>query len=177
MALLIPFPYKLTQRWGVPLAITASLEPPGYAMLQRFWWNKPSVPGTWIYYKHYHPGIDLGAPEGTPILASETGIVTAAGLNPLSKVSGIRIQITIRPGTLYVHGHLSRLGPGIAVGVRVKRGQVIGYVGHTGGATGPNSHFGVQSIVPGTHQSMIYDPTLFFPGGANQNDPRILPYY
>jgi murein DD-endopeptidase MepM/ murein hydrolase activator NlpD len=174
MALLVPFPFRLTQRWGIPAAGSASVEPPGWAMLQRFWWNKPALPGSWTYYRHFHPGLDLGAAEGTPILASETGMVTAAGWNG---VSGLRIQVTIRPGTTYVHGHLSRLGAGIGVGVKVKRGQVIGYVGHTGGATGPHSHFGVQSVVPGTHQSIIYDPTLFLPGGANQSDPRILPYY
>lgn len=178
MALLKPFPYTLTQRWG-PSTLTS--EPTMYAFLGRAWWpfsnGKSQVPW-WPWFRkvlHFHPGLDLAAPEGTPIQASEAGTVTAAGFNPGSSVSGIRVQVAIRSGTLYGHGHLSRLGPGIAVGVHVKRGQVIGYVGHTGGATGPHSHFFVQSVVPFTHQSMLYDPALFLEGGANANDSRFKP--
>lgn len=168
MALLAPFKYTLTQGWG-PSA--RADEPFGFAMLGRFWWTAPRITG-FRAYQHFHPGLDLAAKEGTPIHASEAGTVTAAGLHG---VSGIRIEVTIRPGTLYVHGHMSKLASGMAVGAKVKRGQVIGYVGHTGGATGPHSHFGVQSIVPATRQSMIYDPSLFFEGGANANDVRIHP--
>ncbi len=169
MALLKPFAYTLTQGWG-PSKLSS--EPAGYAELGRFWWNP--VAG-FAFYRHFHPGLDLAAAEGTPIEASEAGVVIGAGINPASQISGIRVEVQIRPGTSYGHGHCSKLGPGIALGVHVARGQVIAYVGHTGGATGSHSHFFVQSISPSLHQPIIYDPSLFFAGGANASDPRIAP--
>jgi murein DD-endopeptidase MepM/ murein hydrolase activator NlpD len=174
MALLVPFSYVLGQGWG-PTSKTA--EPAGYGQLGRFWWNPY---GTFRYYSHFHPGIDLGAALGTPIFASETGIISALGWNG---VSGLRYNIRIRPGTLYVGGHLNGIAKNPATGAqwqagqKIKRGQIIGYVGHSGTASGNHLHFGVQSIIPGTTHSMIYNPLLFLPGGANADDPRIKPYY
>jgi murein DD-endopeptidase MepM/ murein hydrolase activator NlpD len=175
MALLIPVTGYVK---GLPFGPTSHVsEPAGYAQLQRFWWNAYS---TFRFYLHYHPGLDMGAKEGTPILASETGIISALGWNG---ASGLRYNIRIRPGTIYVGGHLSGIaknpatGAQWAVGQKIKRGQTIGFVGHSGVASGSHLHFGVQSRVPNTTQNMIYDPLLFFPGGANASDPRILPYY
>jgi len=169
MALLLPFAYTLTQGWGPSLRKD---EPSQYAYLGRSWWNAISGQPWFRFYPHFHPGLDLAAPEGTPILASEAGTVTACGPNG---ISGLRIHVTIRPGVRYVHGHLSKFGPGIALNVHVARGQVIGYVGHSGSATGNHSHFGVLIQAPYNRVGFIYDPTLFLPGGANQNDPRITP--
>lgn len=163
MALFIPFPYTLTQRWG-PTARTD--EPSMYAYLGRAWWNWLASP--FRRYAHFHPGIDMAAPAGTPIYAPESGIVTAAGWNGSS---GLRLNITIRysPTVKYVIGHMQSLA--VSNGQRVKRGQFLGRVGRTGNTTGPHAHFGVQI------GSMLYDPRLFFPGGFNANDWRIKPVY
>ncbi|HXZ48272.1 MAG TPA: M23 family metallopeptidase [Usitatibacter sp.] len=85
-----------------------------------------------------HTGVDFAAPEGTRILASADGRVDFAGWR-----GGYGNAIEIRHGgsitTLY--GHLSRIAAGIHAGTRVTQGQAIGYVGHTGWATGPHLHY------------------------------------
>lgn len=180
MALLKPIdPYVRGLGWGPSPLKTA--EPPGYGYLQRFWYSK--VNSLFRYYPHYHPALDMGAALGTPIRASETGIIKAIGLNPLSSSSGIRYNVEIRPGTIYGGGHMNAVGKNPRtgalwrVGEKIRRGEIIGTVGKTGYATGPHVHFFVQSKIPGTNQSCLYDPSLFFDGGANANDPRIRPYY
>lgn len=159
MALLAPFKYALTQGWG---STKRADEPAMYAFLGRA--AGAFRPAPFKRYAHFHPGLDLAAAEGTPIRAGEAGTVSAAGPNG---VSGLRVRVLIRPGTEYGHGHCSKLL--VKAGDKVARGQVIALVGHTGGATGPHSHHFVKI---GTY---IYDPNLFYPGGANANDPRIKP--
>ena len=176
MALLKPVdPYVRGLPWGPsPLKVA---EPPGYGYLGRFWYSYQPAP--FRFYNHYHPALDLGAPEGTPIRASETGIVTAIGTNPLSSASGIRYNIRIRtlPTVTYGGGHMKSVGTNPRtklpwrVGDKILRGEIIGTVGKTGYATGPHVHFFVQI------GSMLYDPTLFFDGGFDANDWRIKPVY
>lgn len=175
MALLPPLAtYTGGTNWGPTVK---TYEPAGYGQGKRFWWNPYDA---FWFYAHFHPAVDYAAALGTPIRASETGIFSALGFNG---PSGLRYNVTIRPGTLYVGGHLNDIAtkPGTSrdwiVGDKVLRGQIIGTVGHSGTATGNHLHFGVQSKVPGTTQSMLYDPRLFMPGGFNADDPRIKPYY
>lgn len=171
MALLKPVVTTQAPNWGPTLK---TYEPAMYAYLGRAWWSNPGAP--FRYYAHFHPGIDLGAAEGAPILASETGIITALGYNG---ASGLRYNIRIRPTplVLYVGGHLSaigrnpRTGAQWMVGEKIMRGERIGSVGHSGTATGNHLHFGLQI------GSMIYNPTLFLPTGYNANDWRISAYY
>lgn len=89
-----------------------------------------------IYRPHY--GIDYAAPAGTPVSALGDGIVTFAGWK-----GGFGKFVEIRHGRGYktTYGHLSRFAEGIRAGKRVKRGEVIGYVGSTGLATGPHLDF------------------------------------
>jgi murein DD-endopeptidase MepM/ murein hydrolase activator NlpD len=86
-----------------------------------------------------HTGIDYGASEGTPIHAAADGVVVSAGPQ-----GGYGNATIIDHGntlaTLYAHQ--SRMV--VSAGQTVKRGQVIGYVGHTGFATGPHLHFEVR---------------------------------
>ena len=82
-----------------------------------------------------HFGVDYAAPPGTPIWAVADGTVTSCGWN-----SGFGYQVILRHMNGYItcYGHLSRFGPGIRKGVRVRQQQVIGYVGSTGLSTGPH---------------------------------------
>jgi murein DD-endopeptidase MepM/ murein hydrolase activator NlpD len=95
-----------------------------------------------------HRGIDYSAPTGTPILAAGDGrIVTASRTAPNGNY--LVVQHGSQVTTKYLH--LSKFGPGIKQGMRVKQGQVIGYVGATGWATGPHLHY--EFVVNGVHQN------------------------
>lgn len=87
-----------------------------------------------------HTGIDYAAPAGTPVVALGDGKVVAKGYQ-----GGGGNTVKIRHNSVYTTGylHLSRFAKGIAVGAHVKQGQVIGYVGSTGLATGPHLDFRV----------------------------------
>ncbi|MCC6918869.1 MAG: M23 family metallopeptidase [Alphaproteobacteria bacterium] len=89
-------------------------------------------------YTRMHKGIDFGAPEGTPILASGDGVVEIA-----DRTGGYGNYVRIRHTAEYetAYGHMSAYGRGIRAGAHVRQGQVIGYVGQTGVATGPHLHY------------------------------------
>ncbi|MGC4091958.1 MAG: M23 family metallopeptidase [Polyangiaceae bacterium] len=113
-------------------------------------WRKPisDAPMTSPYnLKRMHPilhkvvphlGIDFGAPMGTPMGAAGPGTITAASyVGPTGNFVRIQHANGIETG----YAHLSRFAEGLKVGDRVKRMQVIGYVGSTGRSTGPHLHF------------------------------------
>ena len=85
-----------------------------------------------------HNGVDFAAPRGTPVKAIADGSVRKAGW-----YGGNGRFVKIRHGAVYESGyaHLSRIAKGVKSGGRVKKGQIIGYVGVTGQATGPHLHF------------------------------------
>ena len=87
-----------------------------------------------------HTGTDFAAPKGTPIMASGDGIVIKA-----SWCGGGGNCVKIKHNSTYqtVYAHMSKFGRGIKKGVRVKQGQIIGYVGSTGLSTGPHLHYEV----------------------------------
>jgi len=87
-----------------------------------------------------HTGTDFAAPKGTPIMASGHGIVVKS-----SWCGGGGNCVKIKHNSTYqtVYAHLSKFGRGIKKGVRVKQGQIIGYVGSTGLSTGPHLHYEV----------------------------------
>lgn len=82
-----------------------------------------------------HPGIDYAAPTGTPIHAVGNGTVTFAGW---MRGGGNSIKLRHMNGYETYYMHMSRLAKGMKKGVKVEQGQVIGYVGSTGLATGPH---------------------------------------
>ena len=86
----------------------------------------------------YHQGIDLSAPEGTPIYASRTGVVTTA---TFGKAAGYYVSINHGDGYSSIYMHMTRYV--VSKGQAVSAGQVIGYVGSTGVSTGPHLHFGI----------------------------------
>lgn len=85
-----------------------------------------------------HNGVDFGAPHGTPIRAVGDGHVTKAGR---FGGSGNMVVLDHVAGFQTKYLHLSRFQKGVRTGARVQQGQVIGYVGSTGFATGPHLHF------------------------------------
>ncbi|HID32593.1 MAG TPA: hypothetical protein EYP24_04380 [bacterium (Candidatus Stahlbacteria)] len=85
-----------------------------------------------------HWGVDYVAPRGTPVSALGDGIVTYAGWKGQY---GRLVEIRHAKGYETRYGHLSRIREGIRKGRRVRQGDVIGYVGATGLATGPHLHF------------------------------------
>ena len=87
-----------------------------------------------------HTGTDFAAPKGTPIMASGDGIIIKS-----SWCGGGGNCVKIKHNSTYqtVYAHMSKFGRGIKKGVRVKQGQIIGYVGSTGLSTGPHLHYEV----------------------------------
>jgi murein DD-endopeptidase MepM/ murein hydrolase activator NlpD len=85
-----------------------------------------------------HPGVDFAAQRGTPIHAVGDGIVTEAGWN-----GAYGKAIDLKHDATYTsrYAHLDSFADGIHPGIAVTKGQVIGYVGSTGRATGPHLHF------------------------------------
>ncbi|MCT4613397.1 MAG: peptidoglycan DD-metalloendopeptidase family protein [Marinifilaceae bacterium] len=88
-----------------------------------------------------HHGIDYAAPTGTPVLAIGDGLVVKKGYQRRGGGRYVKIKHNSVYTTTYMH--FSRFGKGIRPGVRVKQGQVIGYVGASGLATGPHLDFRV----------------------------------
>ena len=91
-------------------------------------------------YNKMHRGTDFAAPMGTPIMASGSGVVTRARW-----CGGGGNCIKIRHNSTYqtIYAHMKSFARGIREGVRVKQGQIIGYVGSTGKSTGPHLHYEV----------------------------------
>ena len=87
-----------------------------------------------------HWGVDYAAPKGTKIFAGGDGVIQTAKYN-----GGYGNYIKIRHNSEYstAYGHMWKFAKGIRPGVRVKQGQVIGYVGSTGLSTGPHLHYEV----------------------------------
>jgi len=88
-----------------------------------------------------HTGIDLAAPKGTPVYASGDAIVRRA-----QWVSGYGRFVELQHVNGYTtrYAHMNRIAAGMAPGVRVRQGQIIGYVGTTGNSTGNHLHFEVR---------------------------------
>ena len=93
-----------------------------------------------------HLGIDIMAPEGTPVLAAAGGVIVK---RDSSALGGISLYERGHDGTtIYFYAHLSRYAAAIDEGDLVRRGDVIAYVGHTGNAdaAAPHLHFGVYTV-------------------------------
>lgn len=85
-----------------------------------------------------HNGVDYAAPTGTPVMATASGTVKFSGQQ---NGYGNFIEIQHHSGYSTAYAHLSRFAKGIRVGQKVEQGDVIGYVGATGWATGPHLHY------------------------------------
>jgi len=104
-----------------------------------------------------HKGLDFTAPQGTPIYATGNGVVTTAGASG----NGFGNHVVINHGYGYqtLYGHMVRIKA--RVGQRIKRGEVIGWVGSTGKSTGPHCHYEVHI------NGQEVDPVYFFYNDLN----------
>ena len=93
-----------------------------------------------LHTSRAHRGVDYGAPTGAPVVAVASGAVMSATYDD-SNGRMVRLRHTSGYQTDYLH--LSRFAPGIRAGGHVDQGEVIGYVGSSGLATGPHLHFGL----------------------------------
>ena len=109
----------------------------------------------------FHSGIDIDAPYGSPVRATADGNVSDAAMN-----AGNGREIVLNHGhdVLTVYGHLSAMA--VVPGQHVTRGQVIGYVGQSGRATGPHLHYEVRvhnvPVNPHKYLRMTYDEIASF---------------
>ena len=97
-----------------------------------------------------HKGVDYGAPMKTPVFSTGDGVIRFAGAK-----KGYGRTVIIRHGGKFqtLYAHLNHFAKGIKSGSRVKQGDVIGYVGKTGWATGPHLHYEFQ--VNGVHKNPL----------------------
>lgn len=102
--------------------------------------------------RRHHMGLDFTAPIGTPIYATADGTIKDAGFN----TGGFGNRVVISHGFGYetLYGHMYRIKA--RVGEKVKRGEVIGYVGNTGKSTGPHCHYEVH------WKGVPVDPIYYF---------------
>lgn len=91
------------------------------------------------YRPHY--GVDYGAPIGTPVRVTASGVVVSAGW---TRGGGKTVKVRHPNGYLTAYLHLSRFGKGIGPGSRVHQGDVIAYTGNTGLSSGPHLDYRVQ---------------------------------
>jgi murein DD-endopeptidase MepM/ murein hydrolase activator NlpD len=100
----------------------------------------------------FHAGLDFTAPIGTPIYATADGVVTDAGFNE----GGYGNRVVINHGFGYetLYGHMYKVKA--KINQKVKRGEVIGYVGSTGKSTGPHCHYEVH------RNGTPVDPVYYF---------------
>ncbi len=104
------------------------------SMTSGFGWRVHPV----LHYMRMHTGVDWAAPRGTAIFAAGNGVIEEIGLK-----GGYGKYVRIRHADGYDtgYGHLAAYARGLHVGSRVRQGQVIGFIGSSGLATGPHLHF------------------------------------
>lgn len=97
-----------------------------------------------------HKGVDYAAPSGTPIKASGEGKIVFRG-----RKGGYGNTVILQHGQHYstLYAHMSKFARNAGVGARVKQGQIIGYVGRTGLATGPHLHY--EFRINGIHRNPL----------------------
>jgi murein DD-endopeptidase MepM/ murein hydrolase activator NlpD len=147
------------QAWGQAAAGSGSLQvrgllPAGAAPARlRLAWPMPGAPISQPFgpsslllepplgpYPHFHTGVDLADPFGTPVGAAADGIVVGAATGRVGY--GNYVIVVHGHGVETLYGHLDALA--VAIGDKVSQGQVIGFEGSTGFSTGPHLHFEVR---------------------------------
>jgi len=132
---------------GTPLAAGVLACPvPGSVVTQPFGPSALAGEPALFGYAHFHAGVDLAAPTGTPVLSAEGGQVSAAKaqLNSLGLLTGYGnyVDVIAPGGRLERYGHLQTWL--VSTGQAVQRNQPIGLLDSTGYSSGPHTHFEVR---------------------------------
>jgi len=132
---------------GRPLEKMFLRSPMPYSRVTSRFSNRRFHPVLGVFRPHH--GVDYGAPTGTPVRVTASGTVAFAGWD-----GGGGKTVKVRHANEYLTGylHLSRFADGVRPGARVAQGEVIGYVGSTGLATGPHLDYRIQ------HRGRWIDP-------------------
>jgi murein DD-endopeptidase MepM/ murein hydrolase activator NlpD len=148
---------KLISKQDVKLASIPAIQPVSNKQLDRiasgFGMRIDPVYGT----PKMHKGLDFTAPQGTPIYATGNGTISEAGCSEGGY--GNHVEINHGYGYETVYGHMVRVK--VRRGQKVKRGDVIGWVGSTGKSTGPHCHYEVHI------NGNAVDPVYFFYNDLN----------
>ncbi len=99
----------------------------------------PRMPGT--PDAHAHEGIDIFAPRGTPLVATERGVVGRVGVG---RLGGLKLWLRGESGADWYYAHLDGFAPGLYNGQIVEAGELLGYVGNTGNAVGTPPHLHLE---------------------------------
>lgn len=91
--------------------------------------------------EHWHEGIDIFAPTGTPLYATERGIITRIGVG---RLGGLKLWLRGESGTDWYYAHLSAFNDELREGDLVEAGDLVGFVGQTGNAVGTPPHLHMQ---------------------------------
>ncbi|HEV2952537.1 MAG TPA: peptidoglycan DD-metalloendopeptidase family protein [Candidatus Dormibacteraeota bacterium] len=110
-------------------------------------------------FPHFHTGIDLAEPVGSPVLASAAGAVMVVGNDPFGY--GNYLVIAHAGGLVSLYGHLQQTL--VSQGQTVAQNQVVGLEGSSGNSTGPHLHFEIRS------GSTPLDPLLYLPARPTSN--------
>jgi len=122
-----------------------------------------------LHHIRAHKGVDYAAPVGTPVKAAGQGKVIFAG-----KKGGYGNAIIVQHGPKYttLYGHLSRFAKSLKVGHPIKQGQIIGFVGQTGLASGPHLHY--EFRINGVHHDPLTVPLPKSEGVSPSEKPKFL---
>ena len=103
----------------------------------RFGLRRSPFTGAW----EMHEGLDIISPQGTPIIATADGVIVKTETD---RFLGNHVMIKHNSKFSTLYGHLDQFEPNAYLGAKVKRGEVIGYMGRTGRATGVHVHYEVR---------------------------------
>ena len=93
-----------------------------------------------------HLGVDIIAKEGNLLYAVADGTITKHYTVGTDKLAGNGVRLTMADGTYFFYGHMQKIADGMAVGTKVKAGQVVGYLGKTGATNTPHLHLEVHPL-------------------------------
>lgn len=132
-----------------------------------FRFTSPNWNSSWVRgFTFYHDGVDIAAPQGNPVHAVQDGQIIWAGYDATNGF-GWSVVINHCHHVSSLYGHMMGLAPGIKAGVNVSQGQVLGYEGMTGWATGPHVHLSIDwnnvPVNPMLFYPNIYDLTHYVP--------------